>query len=155
MAYNAKGRFNDALRMIEGSGVLNTFPIVRRSSLEFDAQEAMLNAAYGSGEVEKAREFIQLMENNHYTGDSADWWVSIGVGCIHAISGDDDEVYRRFARAREGKNLAWEPMLKDAVCFERFANDPEYLKMVKHFDDLRTMLRNRLPDTLAQHGVTL
>ncbi len=77
------------------------------------------------------------------------------MGCIHAISGDDNEVYRRFARAREGKNLAWEPMLKDAACFERFANDPEYLKTVRHFDDLRAMLRNRLPDTLAQHGVSL
>ena len=40
-------------------------------------------------------------------------------------------------------------MLKDAACFERFANDPEYLKTVRHFDDLRAMLRNRLPDTLA------
>ena len=46
-------------------------------------------------------------------------------------------------------------MLKDAACFERFANDPEYLKTVRHFDDLRAMLRNRLPDTLAQHGVSL
>ncbi len=46
-------------------------------------------------------------------------------------------------------------MLKDAACFERFANDPEYLKTVRHFDDLRAMLRKRLPDTLAQHGVSL
>jgi len=65
------------------------------------------------------------------------------------------ELDRRFARAREGKHLAWEPMLKDAPCFERFANDPEYLTTVRHFDDLRAMLRNRLPDTLAQHGVSL
>ncbi len=81
--------------------------------------------------------------------------MALDEGCASAILGDDDEVYRRFARAREGKNLAWEPMLKDAVCFERFANDPEYLKTVKHFDDLRAMLRERLPDTLEQHGVAL
>jgi TolB-like protein/Tfp pilus assembly protein PilF len=154
-AYNAKGRYNDALRMIEGSGVLDTYQIVRRSTLEFDAHEALLNAAYGSGEVEKAREFIRLAQTNHYQGDSANWWLAIGIACRYAISGDDDEVYRRLARAREGKHLAWEPMLKDAACFERFANDPEYLKTVRHFDDLRAMLRNRLPDTLAQHGVSL
>lgn len=154
-AYNAKGRYNDALRMIKGSGVLDTFTTTRRSAVEFDAHEAMLNAAYGSGEVEQAREFIRLSQNAHYTGDSSDWSVAIGVGCVHAILGDDAEVYRRFERAREGKNLAWEPMLKDVACFDRLANDPEYLKTVKHFDELRAMLRERLPDTLAQHGVAL
>ena len=154
-AYNATGRFDDALRMIIDSGVLDTFPILRRSTWEFDAHVAMLNAAYGSGEIEKARELVQLTQNNHYTGDSADWWVSLGVGCIYAISGNDDEVYRRFGRALEGKNLAWEPMLRDAACFKRFANDPEYLAVVRHFDELRAMLRARLPETLAQYGVSL
>jgi len=155
MAYKAKGRYGDALRMIGDSGVLDTFAIVRRDPLEFEANTAMLDAAYGSGEVENARVLIELTENSHYTGDSADWWVSINVGCLNAIRGYDEEVYRRFARARESKNLAWEPILKDSACFERFSSDPEYLETVKHFDDLRAMLREKLPDTLAQHGVTL
>ena len=154
-AYNAKGRYNDALRMINSSGALDTFQTARRSTIEFEAQEAMLNAAYGSGEVEQAREFIRLTRANHYAGDSSDWWVSLGLGCIHAILGDDIEVYRRFERALEGKNLAWEPMLKDVPCFERFENDPKYLAVVQHFDELRAMLRARLPETLAQYGVSL
>jgi tetratricopeptide (TPR) repeat protein len=154
-AYNAEGRYNDALRMIQGSGVIETLQTIRRNTFEVDGQIAMLNATYGSGEVEQAREFARLSIDNHYVGDTNDWGVALGVGCIYAILGDDAEVYRRFARAREGKNLAWEPMLKDAVCFERFANDPEYLKTVKHFDSLRAMLRERLPETLAQHGVSL
>ncbi|MDH3439966.1 MAG: hypothetical protein OEM63_04375 [Gammaproteobacteria bacterium] len=155
VAYNAKGRHNDALRMIEGSRVLEISQEVRRTTLELDAKVAMLNAAYGSGAVDDARELIKLTENRHYQGDTGDWGVALGLGCIYAIRGDDEEVYRRFARAREGKNLAWEPMLKDAACFERFENDPEYLETVKHFDDLRAMLRERLPDTLAEHGVAL
>jgi len=154
-AYNAKGRYNDALRMIRGSGVLDTFQTARRSTIEFDAHIAMLNAAYGSGEIEQAREFIRLSQDAHYAGDTSDWWVSLGLGCIHAILGDDNEVYRRFERALEGRNLAWEPMLKDDACFERFANDPKYLAVVQHFDELRAMLRARLPETLAQYGVSL
>lgn len=115
----------------------------------------MLNAAYGSGAVDDARELIKLTTNRHYEGDTADWGVALGLACVYAIRGDNDEVYRRFARAREGKNLAWEPMLRDYACFDRFADDPEYLKTVKHFDDLRAMLRQRLPDTLASFGVSL
>jgi len=155
MAYNTKGRFNDALRMIDDSGLLDTFATVRRSTVEFDAFTAMVNAAYGSGEVERARELTRFSLDTHYVGEGAYWWVSVQLGCLNAILGDDEEVYRRFERAKEGKNLAWEPMLKDVACFERFESDPKYLEMVRHFDELRAMLRARLPTTLAQYGVTL
>jgi hypothetical protein len=46
-------------------------------------------------------------------------------------------------------------MLKDQHCFKRFADDPAYLAVVKHFDDRRAMLRERLPETLAHYGVSL
>ena len=81
--------------------------------------------------------------------------MALGVGCIYAVIGDDDEVYRRFERALEGRSLAWEPALKDGACFKRFANDPKYLAVVRHFEELRAKLRERLPDTLARYGVTL
>ncbi len=155
MAYNNKGRYGDALRMISDTGVLDTFPTVRRSTQEFDAVVAMLDAAYASGEIEEARELAERAFFSHYHADTADWWVAIELACVQAILGNDDEVYRRFERAREGWNLAWEPMLKDLACFERFENDPKYLETVQHFDDLRAMLRERLPETLAQHDVSL
>jgi len=46
-------------------------------------------------------------------------------------------------------------MLEDAQCFKRFADDPAYLAVVDHFDGLREMLRARLPETLAEYGVSL
>ena len=154
-AFNTQGRYDDALRILTSSGVLDTLQTIRRGTVELDALRTMLDATYGSGAVEQAREFIRLGEGRFYVGDTSDWGVALGLACIAAIDGDDAEVYRRFARAREGKNLAWEPMLKDVVCFERFADDPEYLETVKHFDDLRAAVRERLPDTLARHGVSL
>ena len=154
-AYNAKGQFDDALNWIKISGVLDNLANDLRGPEGYDAFTAMTNAAYGSGEIETARELIQLFRDNHVTGDSSDWWVALGVGCGFAIAGDDEEVYRRFERAKEGKNLAWEPMLQDAQCFKRFANDPEYKAMVRHFDELRANLRERLLGTLSQHGVVL
>jgi len=154
-AYNAKGQFDDALNWIKISGVLDKIANDLRGPEDYDAFNAMTNAAYGSGKIETVRELIQLNRDNHYTGDSSDWWVALGVGCQYAIVGDDEEVYRRFERAKEGKNLAWEPMLKDAPCFKRFVEDPVYLSTVRHFDELRAMLRTRLPETLAQYGVSL
>ncbi len=91
----------------------------------------------------------------HYEGDTNDWWVAVNLACIHAILGNDVEVYRRFQQALKGEHLPWDPMLKDVECFKRFADDPAYIAVVEHFDSLRAMLRERLPSTLAQYGVAL
>jgi len=91
----------------------------------------------------------------HYMADVTQWWQALGAACIYAIIGDDEGTQYRIRRAQDGRHLAWEPFLKDAACFERLASDPEYTKLVKHFDDLRADLRSKLPDTLEQFGVAL
>jgi len=58
-------------------------------------------------------------------------------------------------RAQKGYLLVWDPILKDAPCFERFSIDPVYLDTVQYFDELRANLRERLPETLAEFGVEL
>ena len=95
-AYNAVGRFDDALRMIKATGVLDNFANGRRGTEGIDASMVVLNAAYGSGAVEEAREFNRLTADMHYRGDTTDWWVAVQLACMSAIMGDDDEVYRRF-----------------------------------------------------------
>jgi hypothetical protein len=51
--------------------------------------------------------------------------------------------------------LAWDSILKDSPCFKPLANDPVYQKTVRSFDQRRAMLRERLPATLADFGVSL
>jgi len=154
-AYNATGRFDAAIRMITTSGVLNSYSHTRRNTEESDAFTVLLNAAYGSGEIERARELSEWTQVTHYHADWSYWWVVLGRACIQAILGHDNEVRRLFQRALKSNLLAWEPMLKDQQCFKKFADDPAYLAVVKHFDDRRAMLRERLPVTLARYGVSL
>ncbi len=154
-AYNVKGRYDDAIRMIDTSGLLETYRHTRRSSVDQDGFAVLLDAAYGSGEIDRARELGEWEQATHYEADSADWWIAFEHACTQAILGKDREVYRLFQRAQESNHLAWEPMLKDHLCFKRFANDPAYQAVVKHFDERRELLRERLPATLAQYGVSL
>lgn len=154
-AYTYSGDHELAIRYIENSGFLDTIANGWRGTEEFDAFNALVNAAYGAGEFEHARELASWAFDSHYTGETSDWWVAILVGCQYAIVGDDAEVYRRLETALRGKHLVWDPVLKDAACFERFQDDPAYLAAVQHFDDLRSLLRGRLPATLAQYGVSL
>ena len=155
-AYSATGQFDAAIRIIETSGFLNSFSHSRRNTAESDGFMVLLDAAYGSGEIDRARELSEWFLITHYLSHSPDWWLALHQGaCTQAILGNDGEVYRLFQLAQQGNHLAWEPMLKDQHCFKRFADDPAYLAVVKHFDERRALLRARLPATLAQHGVSL
>ncbi len=155
IAYSINGRHELAIRLISTSGILDTWANGRRDTEEFNALKALFNAVYGSGHIDEARDLIEQSRNMHYEGDTTDWWVAVNLACIHAILGNDVEVYRRFQQALKGEHLPWDPMLKDVECFKRFADDPAYIAVVEHFDSLRAMLRERLPSTLAQYGVAL
>lgn len=154
-AYNAIGQFESAIRVIETSGFLDSYSHSRRSQEEFDGFGVLLDAAYGSGEIDRARELAVWELATHYESDTSYWFVAFERACTHAILGNDDEVYRLLQRTLESELLAWEPMLRDHQCFKRFTNDAAYLAVVNHFEQLREMLRARLPSTLAQYGVVL
>ena len=154
-AYSLTGKFESALRIIEMSRVLDGFSHTRRNTEQSDAFDAYLDAAYGSGEIDEARELTRWRMNTHYDSATSDWWVALGIACRNAILGNDGEVYSLFQLAQESNHLAWEPMLKDQHCFRRFGDDPAYLAVVRHFDERRALLRERVPSTLAQYGVSL
>jgi TolB-like protein/Flp pilus assembly protein TadD len=153
-AYNFTGEHEQAVQFIRNAGLVESFGAGRRGTESMDAFMVLVNALYALGRSDElATLFPSIQGEETYTGDTADWFVALGVGCGAAIVGDDAEVYRRFERAMEGKHLPWDPMLKDRVCFKRFADDPAYLAVVDHFDGLRKMLRERLPETLAEYGI--
>ena len=41
------------------------------------------------------------------------------------------------------------------LCFKRYADEPVYQAVVEHFNARRAALRERLPLTLAEFGVSL
>ena len=154
-AYSATGQFDAAFRIITTSRLLDSYSHTRRNEMESNGFSVLIDAAYGSGEIDEARKLAEWKLATHYESDSANWWVTLENACTQAILGNDGEAYQLLQRAQKSNDLAWEPMLKDHQCFKRFADDPVYLATVRHFDERRALLRAKLPATLAQYGVTL
>ncbi len=154
-AYNFSGRPELAVRLIRNSGILDVVVNGWRATEELVAFTVLIDAAYAAGNIEEARDLITWMDETHYMGEAAYWWVSISIGCQSAILGNDTEVRRRLQLALDGDQLVWDPMLKDVACYQRFHDDLDYLAVINHFDERKEMLRNRLPTTLAQYGITL
>ncbi|MDJ0812803.1 MAG: hypothetical protein QNJ23_03685 [Woeseiaceae bacterium] len=154
-AYTRTGAPEQAISLISNSGMLDSIANGWRGSEELDAFFTLIDAAYAAGQVEEARDLVTGHLNSHYVGESTGWWVSVNAACMSAIIGDDAEVYRRFQRTIGNNQLPWDWSLKDSSCFARFQNNPFYRALVEHFDGRRAILRDRLPTTLAQYGVSL
>jgi len=154
-SYNAVGNYENAIRVLEDTGLPQTLFGGWRSAEESHGFMALRNALYGMGETEVARELARLAFYDLGYTDSNDWFLSVYKGCDLAILGEDDEVRKALLQAQQGLHLIWDPLLKDALCFERFKGDPVYQATVRYFDERRAMLRERLPATLVEFDLSL
>jgi len=154
IAYNALGQFDYALFMLSPTGLPESVSEGFRSSTEWNGLNAMMNAHYGAGNMEVTRELAQYALDYGVVEDF-DWWWNLLNACQLAILGLDDRALDQLKRVQNSTHLAWEPVLKDSPCFDRFKDDPVFQDTVNHFDKRRAMLRARLPETLAQFGVSL
>jgi tetratricopeptide (TPR) repeat protein len=155
LAYNATGQYESAIHVLKDTGLPDSVFSGWRSTEESDGYLALENALYAVGEIELARELARFtVEELGYT-DGYDWFLTVTKACDLAVLGEDDAARASLRRAKKGLHLPWDPVLKDAPCFDRFQDDPVYQATVRHFDEHRARLRERLPATLAEFGVTL
>jgi len=162
IAQNAVGRFETSIHILTMAGLPELVYDGFRSGAEWNGLIALMNAYYGVGDIELARELAQIgldysdRYGKEYTKSRKyDWWWNVSSACEAALLGQDDKARVMLEGAQLGAHLPWDPILIDSPCFERFADDPVYLATIRHFEDRRTMLRERLPATLAEFGVAL
>ncbi|HET6564352.1 MAG TPA: hypothetical protein VFG52_02970 [Xanthomonadales bacterium] len=152
IAYNALGRFESALNVLRDTGLPDTVFNGWRSGAEWDGYNALMNALYGAGEAELARELARFAID---FGDTVnvDWWVNLSAACESLILGESELAQEYLERAANGYRLPWDPVLKDLPCFDQVSEDPAYKAVVERFDERQAKLRARLPATLAEFGV--
>ncbi len=154
-SYTATGQYESAVYVLGDTGLPDSVLQGWRTIEEMDGFRVLTNALFGMGEqLEMARELAQFREDWGHT-ENVEWWVNLPAACDCFILGQIDQAHEYLRRAQKGLHLPWEPFLRDLPCFEQFSDDPHYQAVVRHFDERRTMLRERLPATLAEFGVEL
>jgi TolB-like protein/tetratricopeptide (TPR) repeat protein len=154
ISYNATGNYESAIYVLSTTGLPDSVFNGWRSTAEWDGFVALINALFAAGETDLAEELARWADDYGYT-PGFDWWLNVPRACTTAILGRDDAVREHLRRAQKSPRLAWDPWLKDFPCFARFADDPVYQATIRHFDERRAQLRERLPATLAEFGVEL
>jgi TolB-like protein/tetratricopeptide (TPR) repeat protein len=155
IAYNAVGRLESAIHVLRTTGLADSGFNGLRNTAEVDAYLALVNALYAFGQVGLAHELASLIPDNIGYAEGYNWLAAVAGACAFAIRGDEDMARSYLEKAQKSTQLAWDPVLRDSPCFSRLQEDPVYQATVRYFDDRRKLLKERLPATLAEFGVSL
>jgi TolB-like protein/tetratricopeptide (TPR) repeat protein len=156
-AYNVTGRFESAIHVLGSTGLPDS--IINhgaRSVADIEALYTLMNALDGFGTdetVELAKSLAQFGEDGPWWGDIG--WLALYRGCGLAILDRYDEALQLLMRVKESRRLLWSPVIRDSHCFRQFADEPAYQDILRDQEERRARLRERLPATLAEFGVTL
>ena len=117
----------------------------------------LTNALVASGLPEAVSAGLSLA---NWGEDDAPWWGDVGWvalyrSCNLAVLERDEEALELLPRMNESKRLSPLPVLRDSWCFEAYVDEPVYGGVVREQEERRAELREKLPATLEEFGVTL
>ena len=117
----------------------------------------LISAQYRVGEADEARQhadtLIERMQLQIDDGAGRAWWTNFYESCSWAAMGENDRALDKLEVIVESPGLVWYPVLRDALCFQELTDHPRYQAVVAAIDARMRAIRERLPATLARHGV--
>ena len=157
-AYNAIGNFDQAIYVLENQHLPKNLYVDSRHSNAIEASVTLADALNTSGQQDRAdelgnwlRNFFQAIES---TGGENGWWPHLHEACLQSILGEDAKSLDVLERMVDTLGMPWYPMLRDAPCFQKFADEPRYQSVVSSIEKRKQDLRQRLPETLARFRAT-
>jgi DNA-binding winged helix-turn-helix (wHTH) protein/tetratricopeptide (TPR) repeat protein/TolB-like protein len=157
-AYNAVGQFHPAVHVLTRAGL----PAIAEAEGETAAQKqalmSLVDAWQAIEEDEQARPRAELIRRRSQTkvatGAGDAWWPNAYLACAEAALGRDAEAFAALERIERSIGLVWLPLLRDGQCFRRYVGDPRYESVIAQVEERLRQLRERLPATLREHGLT-
>jgi TolB-like protein/DNA-binding winged helix-turn-helix (wHTH) protein/tetratricopeptide (TPR) repeat protein len=152
-AYNVTGQSRLAAGNFERLGVKGDWTNAR-TMYDIEAALMLADATYGAGDTERAQEIATAWLRERHT-KSTNWWVHVYSACALSILDRDDESLDELDMVRSSPRLPWKHLIQDMVCFRKFEGEPRYESLLAHVDQRLAAVRENLPQTLAEFGVSL
>ncbi len=154
-AHTATGRYESAIWILSASGLPKSVMEMPRMAADWDGFFTLINASLGAGETEVARGLAEWFVNDSTHHENPNWFLETYMACALSVLGRDSEALAKLELIKRSPALPLDAVLKDSVCFEGYADEPAYRATMEHLENRRVALRARLPDTLAEFGVSL
>ena len=154
-AYNATGQFESAIHILSTTGQPDTFLEQRvRSAADMEGYFALVNALAGVGQTGMAKDLAGLFPVELWE-KIPDWWNRAYGACGLATMEQDDKALELLQRIKDSPRLPWLPVILDSLCFQRYAENPDYQALVHVVEERQAAKRKQLPSTLAEFDVAL
>jgi TolB-like protein/Flp pilus assembly protein TadD len=156
-AYVATGAFEQAIYVLRSTGLPDT--VIKdqaRSVRDIEALTTLTNALIGSGipeAVELGQSLADSANNIQSWGDIG--WAALYDSCNLALVGRHEEALALLPRIKESPMLRRPAIIRDMYCFKQYQEEAVYLDVLQDQEARRGALRERLPRTLAELGVSL
>jgi TolB-like protein len=158
-AYNAIEYFDQAKHILIGAG-LPVMPGAEYTSggAEMTALLSYVDALQGlDPDDAEARMYAEARTRVALSASSLglanSWWSNAHGACALAQLGRNEEALVLLDRVKNAQGLVWSPFVQDSPCFKRLAAEPGYVALLDHLEERKRILRERLPETLLEHGV--
>jgi TolB-like protein/tetratricopeptide (TPR) repeat protein len=156
-AYVATRQFEAAIHVLGSTGLPDSLLNNRvRSVSEVEAFMTLINALAGVEQKETAKlaqSLALFFEDGPWWGEIG--WISLFRACSLEILGRHEEALQQLVQVKESSRMLRDPLFRDSYCFRQYVEEPAYQDILRHFDERRARLRERLPATLAEFGVQL
>jgi len=153
-AYNVKGRYEDAISLLERSGLPQRAYSSSRFAPAVEALTTLANAYHEAGRVEEANEAVAFVldyvASTIGSGVDEHYWPYLYGACAQSIAGRTEAALEHIRAVTNTSELVWEPVLRDAPCFKPFRTHPDYLVVLDKIERRKKELRERLPETLER-----
>lgn len=153
-AYDANGDFEQAVRLLDRARVLDMMRPVTRNIWDFEALHTWIHANVQIGNDDITTGAVDMLRNYQYT-KSSNWWVSYYDACREASVGNDDIALDSLEKAYLSPRLPLLYLYRDAGCMHSLRTRPRYTAVLEQIRARQLALRERLPATLQEFGVSL
>lgn len=154
-AYNATEDYESAMWVMISTGQPETTMTFPRSGADWQGFFTLVNASYGLGDLRTARELANWFVNEPIHHENPDWFTETQMACGLAVLDRDTEALDTLETIQRSPRLPQEPVLEDSTCLRKYHGNPRYQAVLEHFAARQARLRARLPQTLAEFGVSL
>lgn len=157
-AYNATGRFRQTIRLLETAGLPEHALADSRRSIDVEATMTLADAYDATGNAPEAqalaRWFVERMRKLIEDVPENAWWPDVYMACAFAILGRDEESLDALEDVARARGLVWYPLVADAHCFQRFADNERYRRVISILDERKADLRHKIPMRLGNLGLS-
>ncbi len=156
-AYAATDRSDIAIRLMGTQDLPDRLYRDSATVVDIEAGVMLADALMDAGNQGEAQNLVTYLTGmfRRWAAAANSWQAHVNLACLLSISGEQELALAELEKIPGKVGLPWYPVLSDQPCFrKRLAGNPRYEAILESVVERKRKLREVLPSTLQQAGIS-